>query len=84
MKRLFYISGTVFFLALTLMVGVHIGQKTAGAAPAQKIVGFTFTTDGANKFGYSVILANGDVHWLQTGDAGEFASAPVFRGNYWQ
>lgn len=31
MKRLFYLSGTLFFLSLTVLVGVHFAQHSAEA-----------------------------------------------------
>ena len=61
MKRLFYLSGTLFFLSLTLLVGVHIGQQTATAQKTKapevatviddlngpSLTNWVVTTDGA-------------------------------------
>ncbi len=35
MKRLFYLSGSLFFLSLTLLIGFHLGQQTADAQSAK-------------------------------------------------
>ncbi len=83
MKRLMYLSISVFFLSLTLLVGVHIGQQTAGAAPSQKVIGFSYDDRGTIK-GYSVMLANGDVYFRRSIGTFVLQYQPELVGNYWQ
>ena len=85
MKRLFYLSGTLFFLSLTLLLGVHIGQQTATAEPQQKVIAFSANDSGTTTWLW-VYLANGDVYkfradLLQTPGGGY---QPELIGNYWQ
>ena len=85
MKRLFYLSGTFFFLSLTLLVGIHIGQQQATAAPAQKVIGFSVATDpvSVTQRNVWVVLSNGDVYRQKSvGDS--FNGQAQLIGNYWQ
>lgn len=82
MKRLMYLSISVFFLALTLMVGVHIGQQTATASPEHReIVGFAGVSSQL-----WVLTSNGDVYTRSnTLDNKEGTEYPAIRvGNFWQ
>ena len=84
MKRAFYLSGALFFLSLTLLVGIQIGTRTATAEPPQKVIGFS-AKEVANNRALTelyVYLANGDVYKhradvLQT-------NQPEFQGNFFQ
>jgi len=77
MKRLFYLSGTLFFLSLTLLVGIHIGQQRATAAPkGSPIAAYVRSLNDFNS-GPSVpgvILANGDVYRIDGNYPGLFAT----------
>ena len=86
MKRLFYISGTLFFLLLTLLVGIQVGERAATAGPGQRITGFTAVDAGSGNATLWVILDNGDVHkfnsaLLATPGGGYHAES---LGNFWQ
>jgi len=72
MKRLFYLSGTMFFLSLTLLAGLQIVQRTATAAPNMpKVVGHDW--DGTpGSIGLWVILENGDVYHQTSGQPATF------------
>ena len=72
----FYISGTLFFLSLTLLVGVHIGRGTARADSPDKIAGFV--KEGR----YYVITESGDIYDIEWTNLYEGKKA-VFRGNVW-
>ena len=37
MKRLFYLSGSLFFLALTLLIGFHLGLALRVREPARSM-----------------------------------------------
>ena len=79
MKRLFYLSGALFFLSLTLLVGVHIGQQTATAEPpTQKIVGYSSAGSG-----HFLILSNGDLYYRRMASGGLASSGPSLVGNFW-
>ena len=78
MKRLFYLSGTLFFLSLTLLVGIHIGQQQASAAPGQKVVGFS-----VDQSVVWVIDANADVYKFRSDLLGTNGYLPELVGNYW-
>ena len=73
MKRLFYLTGSVFFLACTLLIGFHLGQQTAEAQSSAEIIGYS--VDGSTHF---VILSSGDIWSRVTG----FASPPSYVGNF--
>ncbi len=65
MKRIFYLSGTLFFLSLTLLVGVHIGQTTAIAqkVKTQEVTVATSIRDLSGQSNHNwVIMTNGDVY----------------------
>jgi hypothetical protein len=62
-----YLSISVFFLSLTLLVGIHIGQETAKAAPkggppaiAAYISNLSAFPGGPSSPGF--IMENGDVY----------------------
>lgn len=80
MKRLFYLSGTLFFLSLTLLVGVQIGERSATAADTPAVVGFS-VSDESNPHKLYVLLENGDVY---TAAMNALEEAPQFRGNVWK
>ena len=60
MKRLMYISITLLCLSLTLMVGVHIGQRTA-TAQGTSVVASVFQISPTEKM--DVFMENGDWYW---------------------
>ena len=61
MKRLFYISGTVFFTTLTLLLGLQIAEQTAESKPPSPVPS-PFIFWSANQG----MKANGDVWVLNT------------------
>lgn len=68
MKRLFYLSGSCFFLALTLLIGIQIGAKKAEAQASLVYAAGSFSLDFAYvaaSDGYMWELRNG-TGWSQS------------------
>ncbi len=65
MKKLFYLTGSVCFLAVTLLIGFHLGQRTAEAQGSGEIVGFTNAVGAV-----AVVTSGGDVYRADIGAGG--------------
>ena len=94
MKRLFYLSGTLFFLSLTLLVGIHSGQRIALAqkntTPTSPIAAYipdwSELMGGINtQYNWSALLTeNGDIYVLNPPPSGMERPVIMFRfGNIW-
>jgi len=71
MKRLFYLTGTIMFLAMTLAIGVHIGQQSAEAQSSYDTVATSFRINESSNVAY--VVTQGGSIWRTSGGDGEFA-----------
>lgn len=76
LKRLFYISATLFLLVATYTLAAHRAQAQAGA----QVIGFTTAGNGGT---YIVMTSTGDCFLRPVGD-GRFVPQPAqYVGNFW-
>lgn len=79
MKRLFYFSGSLLFLTLTLLVGIQIGVKNVEAQAPEPI---------ATSWGFgslTILLSNGDTYardYNTSSGSEAYVGAPRYVGNF--
>jgi len=78
----FYISGTLFFLSLTLLVGVHIGDQTVEAQKVKTEVAATIPSMTLNQ--HWIITTAGDVYLVQALQSGTVIGSSILVGNIFQ
>ncbi len=80
MKKFFYLSAGLMCLAITLLVGFHIGSRSVQAQAPGIVVGVA----AGNTTSMGLILENGDV-WVNQapGAPARFMNPAVPLGNFW-
>ncbi len=85
MKRFMYLSVAMLCLALTLLIGFHIGTRSVQAQAPEPITGYV-VSQPSTQVSHYVMLSNGDVYrQIHDQSVGAVFGTPTprFLGNFW-
>lgn len=83
MKKLMYLSISMLCLAITMLIGFHIGSQSVKAQAPEAISGYRIYQDGGH-VRHFVLLSNGDIYRRQHPQGSESLAPLVYLGNFWE